>query len=380
VFIGVIGVMLYSGELGGSKHDAPEPPTPADTTLARLADQTGDQTTPPSLPPAAPIPASPPPAPKEPKPPSILGRLTIAVALIASGVMAFFDYALTTFDPAPRHYLGMILGIVGLGLVVGSVIGRARGLIFVGILVAPLLILSPLAEFDLDSGVGQRRITAAAVTEVAPSYDLAIGELIIDLREVDFTDSVVELDASVGIGSLRVIVPDEVGLELDAEVGVGSVRVYGSERNGFARQIDLDRSGSGTLILNADVMVGEVRITGPDVSPQFAGVIDERITTPAQLEEFYGMDTGDLRLDLSDLVLRQPHTVRIENGMGTITVLVPDRETTTVYAHVDLGQVVLYGSEQGGFDTSVESQATGPALLTLDIDLDAGEIIVEERC
>lgn len=382
VFIGVIGVMLYRGELGGNNRpsDAEATQTPASHSMtASIATPVGDEGAPPVPPPAPPAPVEPAPPPKEPKPPSILGRLTLAVALISSGVMALFDYALTTFDPAPRHYLGLFLSVVGVGLIVGSVLGRARGLIFVGILVSPLLVLSPLAEFDLDSGVGQRRVTADAVTEIAPSYDLAIGELVIDLRDVDFTQSVVEVDASVGIGSLRVVVPDNVGLELDAEVGLGSVRVYGSERNGFAREITLNRNGAGTLTLNADVMVGEVRIAGSDVPQTFTDGFDERITSPAQLQDNYEHDTGDLRLDLSDLVLSQPRTVWIENGIGTITVIVPDRATTTVYAHTDLGQIVLYGIEQGGFDSTVESQATDRALLTLNINLDAGEIIVEEQ-
>lgn len=261
VFIGVIGVMLYRGELGGDtsrKSDSKTVERPAThPTPASLATPERGET----------------PPPKEPKPPSILGRLTIALALISSGVMAFFDYAVTTFDPALRHYLGLVLGVVGVGLIVGSVLGRARGLIFVGILVAPMLVLSPLA----------------------------------------------------------------------------------------------------------DVIVGEVRIAGSDAPPALTSSFDERITSPAQLQDYYHPDTGDFRLDLSGLVLRQPRTVRIENGIGTITVIVPDRATTTVYAHTDLGQVVLYGATQGGFDTTVESEASGEALLTLDIDLDAGEIIVEER-
>jgi len=257
--------------------------------------------------------------------------------------------------------------------------GRARGLIFVGILVAPLLILSPLAEFDLNSGVGQRRVDPASVSEIAPSYDLAIGELVIDLRDVDFSQATVELEASVGIGSLVVLIPDDAGLDVDAEVGIGSARVFGNERNGFAREVTLERNGAGTLILHADVMIGEVRVTESGAIDTVVGTVDERVTTPAELQNVYDLRSGDLRLDLSDLVLSQPRTVRIENGIGTITVIVPSRETTTVYAHTDLGEVVLYGAAQEGFNTTVESPATGEALLTLDIDLDAGEIIVEER-
>lgn len=398
VFVAVVGVMLYRGEFGSSDSDpgAPEPeatrptgpgPTTSSTapsaTVSSLTTGTGSTVTPPPAtpPPAPPVAIEAPKPPKPPKPPSVLGRLTIALALIAAGVMAFFDYALTSFDPTPRHYLGLALGILATGLLIGSVIGRARGLIFLGILLVPFLIFSPIAEFDFrgDSGVGQRRVEVDSVDQLAATYDLALGELVVDLRSVDFTGHVVELDASVGIGSLRVLVPEGVEVDLDAQVGIGEVQAFGSSRGGFAREIDTTRSGSdGRLVLDVETFIGEVRVTGAG-GPAIAADFEERVTTPAQLRDVYDFQAGDVRLDLSDLVLRTPRTVRIENGVGRIEVIVPSRANTNVTAHSDIGQVVVFGQSSGGFDTTVAHTATGAALLTLDIDLDAGEIVVLEE-
>ncbi|HSJ28414.1 MAG TPA: PspC domain-containing protein, partial [Acidimicrobiia bacterium] len=213
VFLAVVGVMLYRGDLGRGEDATPAPSGEGSSpTRASFADE-GAPPVPP--PPAPPVAVDPPRAPKPLREPSILGRLAIALVFIATGVMAFFDYAVSTFDPTPRHYLGLAMGIVGAALLIGSVLGRARGLIFVGIILTPALLLSPLAEFQLNSGVGERRVQLESPDQIAPTYDLAIGSLIVDLRDVDFDGRTVDLDVSVGIGSLQVLVPDGVGVRAD---------------------------------------------------------------------------------------------------------------------------------------------------------------------
>ena len=389
VFLGVIGVMLYRGELGGGTTTPPAgdtPPTarPAASSTpavtAGITDHT-DGPTPPMPPATPPVPTEPPRPPKPQRPPSILGRLSVAIALIVTGVMAFFDYTIANFEPTPRHYIGLALGIFGVALMIGSVRGRARGLIFAGMILAPWLILSPLAEFDLNSGIGERQVRLSEVTEIAPTYEMAIGELVIDLRQVDFAGQTVEIEASLGIGSLRVLVPDDVGVEVDTEVGIGETTVFGSSRAGFARDLDVSRAGTGILILNAQTLVGEVDVSALTPSARgfsSASEVDLVFSDVSQLEGLYEIEAGEIRLDLSGLVLDQPRTVRVSNNLGLIHVVVPDRSTTTINAHTDLGRVVLYGAEQGGFGTTVTSSATGRALLTLDLDLNSGEIVVEE--
>jgi phage shock protein PspC (stress-responsive transcriptional regulator)/predicted membrane protein len=388
VFLGVIGVMLYRGELGGNAETPTSEEVPTErsavtttpATTAGFSEQPSGPT--PPLPPAStPTPPEPRKPPQPQRPPSILGRLTIALALIATGVMAFFDYAMDSFDPTPRHYLGLALGVIGVALMIGSVLGRARGLIFVGIVLAPWLVLSPLAEFDLNSGIGERQVQPTALSEIEPRYEMAIGELVIDLRQVDFAGQTVELDASLGIGSLRVLLPDDVGVEVDAEVGIGEASVFGARRSGFARDLDVTRPGAGMLVLDVQTLVGEVRVstsaaTSRTSSSDFA--VDLVIDDVSQLESLYDIAAGEIRLDLSSLVLDQPRTVRVSNNVGRIHVIVGDRSTTTINAHTDLGQVVLYGVEQSGIGTTVTSSATGRALLTLDLDLNSGEIVVEE--
>jgi phage shock protein PspC (stress-responsive transcriptional regulator)/predicted membrane protein len=383
VFLGVIGVLLYRGEIGrrsGSDRPPPPPPDPADPTAAADAPSPTAPTV------AAPVVAEPgaaPPAPPRPRrthPPSILGRLAIAFALIGTGVMAFFDYAVSTFDPSPRHYLGLVLGIVGVALVVGSVLGRARGLIVLGVVLTPLLVLSPLAEFDVTGGVGQRRVHPSSVADIPATYDLAIGELVVDLRDVDFAGQVVELATSVGIGSLRVLVPsEEVAVRVNARVGIGEAQALGAVRAGFAREVETSRDGDGLLVIDAQVLIGEVRVTASDgftAVPTSAWIAV--VTDPGQLQAFYELSAGDISLDLSQLVLTSPREVTISVGAGDVYVRVPDRTTTGVFARAGVGEIRLFESLRSGIDLETSAPASGPPLLTLHIDVDAGTIIVEE--
>ncbi|MEX2280821.1 MAG: LiaF domain-containing protein [Acidimicrobiia bacterium] len=368
VFLGVIGVMLYRGELGTASLAPTEPTVPTSPNAPGA----------PSFVAGDVAPTEPPLPPQPTRPPSILGRVTIAFVLIATGVMAFFDYALADFDPALRHYMGLALAIVGVALVVGSVMGRARGLIVVGIVLTPLLVLSPLADLDLNGGIGQRRVAVDSIEELSESYELAIGELVIDLRGIDFGSETVELDASVGIGSLHIIIPDGIGVELDGEVGIGDAEAFGASRSGIARELDVSREGVGTLVLEAQTLIGELQVSGSEVASFSRNSIDLVITSPAQLQDVYELDLGNITLDLSGLVLTEPRTVRISNGLGRIHVIVADRTTTSVEAEADIGQVTVFGTTQGGFDTTVEAHPRGPQLLTLEIEIDSGEIVVEE--
>lgn len=378
VFLGVIGVMLYRGELGTASKPSTEPTVPT-SPIAPGTPSFAAGDVPPTEPPAAPPTPTEPPLPPQPtRPPSILGRVAIAFVLIGTGVMAFFDYAVAEFDPSLRHYLGLALAIIGTALVVGSVMGRARGLIVVGIVLTPLLVLSPLAELDLNGGIGQRRVEVDSISELSESYELAIGELVIDLRGIDFGSETVELDASVGIGSLHIIVPDGIGVELDGEVGIGDAEAFGASRSGIARELDVSRDGVGTLVLEAQTLIGELQVSGSEIASFSRNSIDLVITSPAQLQDVYELDLGNITLDLSGLVLTEPRTVRISNGLGRVHVIVADRRTTAVEAEADIGHVTVFGATQGGFDTTIEANPRGPQLLTLEIEIDSGEIVVEE--
>ena len=71
------------------------------------------------------------------------------------------------------------------------------------------------------------RTARASVGAVDHDYELAIGNLSVDLRDVDFSGARRHVHAQVGIGQLNVTVPDGVRVVVDGHAGAGSVTAFG---------------------------------------------------------------------------------------------------------------------------------------------------------
>ena len=191
---------------------------------------------------------------------SVLGRMTVALVLIAAGALAAAE-AGGWLSPEPVHYLAAILAMIALGLLVGSVVGRARWLIIVGVLLIPLaLVASVLPDLDFSGEVGERHLVLSA-GDIDSQYRLAAGSLTIDFREVGLgPQQDVSVDISVGAGQLIVIVPADAGLLVEASVGIGSLDLLGRERAGIGLSDVVNESGKGTFIIDARTGFGTVSI------------------------------------------------------------------------------------------------------------------------
>ncbi len=390
----IVGVLLYRGDLRGlgtrsqgqAEADAAQPPM----TVAQVTGPNTERSEASSMtiqaPPAPPPPTRPAP-PRRPKhPPSYLGRLTVGIGMVAVGTMAFADYLSTTFDPSARHYFGLAVAIIGLSLVVGGWFGRARGLIVLGVFLIPALLVSPVVEYGLEGGVGDRRITVPTASELNEPFQLAIGQLVIDLRDLSLGGGEATLEARVGIGSLEIILPDGIGVSGEASVGIGEVRAFQTTRGGFARTSEFSLPGEGTLTIDARSNLGEVVIrTSSAPSPSASvrsGDVEVTVDDAAQLGNRYEYDAGDVVLDFSDLdltTLELPRTVSISMGTGNLTVLVEDRDLIDVNASVGIGRMELFGSESNGLGIDREYDGNDAATLILDIEVGAGALTLEDN-
>lgn len=191
---------------------------------------------------------------------SVLGRMTFALVLIAAGALAAADAGGWLF-PEPVHYLAAILAVIGFGLLVGAVAGRARWLIIVGVLlIPPALVASVLPNVDFTGEVGERYFTVSA-GDINTQYRLAAGSLTIDFREVGLAPQEdVAVDIEVGAGELIVIVPADAGLLIEASVGIGSLDLLGRQRDGIGLSDTVNESGNGTFIIDARTGFGTVSI------------------------------------------------------------------------------------------------------------------------
>ncbi|WP_262850614.1 PspC domain-containing protein [Mumia quercus] len=221
------------------------------------------------VPPAPPRPPSPPvvpppvPAPRPPKPPNprhdggLLTILTLSVALIATGVMIIA----TDGDLHSSVYVAVATGTLALGMLVGTMYGNARPLIFPALVAVAVLAVSVVVpRWD----AGRVEATPSTASGVRAAYGIGFGEVVVDLTGVTDPQALDgrRIQIENGVGTVRVIVPPSLDIDLDANVGAGAVLAFGSERGGLrthvARHVDTARPD---LTLDIDVRLGTVEVT-----------------------------------------------------------------------------------------------------------------------
>lgn len=197
-------------------------------------------------------------APRSRRSRSPLGGLTASLAVLVMGVLFALDAADVTNVPADV-VLATGLGIVGLGLVAGSFLGRSVGLVLLAvplsIALAGAIAVSPV----LSAGVGDRTWNPVGTAD----YRLGVGEAILDLRTVAVTESgVVGIDARVDVGHLVVLVPEGLRVSLRAHANYGNVSLFGDEEGGrdVTRNLDAGPPGSPQVRLDLTVRTGQVEV------------------------------------------------------------------------------------------------------------------------
>jgi phage shock protein PspC (stress-responsive transcriptional regulator) len=243
-----------------------------------MADEGGASTAPGTAtpvgapPPAPPDPTGPAwtPPPVRPRERSPLGRVTLGLALLAGGTAWLLDL-LEVVEVPIASMLAVVLLVLGLGLLVGSFLGRARWLAAVAALVLPFALVATVLDdlgIDVSGGVGERQVVVTSASQLDQPVTMGAGELRIDLTGLpeDALDDVV-LDASLGAGELRVIVPEGVGLDGRMRLEVGEARLIDQTVGGLDVALDVDvvaEPGQPTLTLDLRAGVGEIRVSTAD--------------------------------------------------------------------------------------------------------------------
>src|SRR5581483_3241297 len=221
---------------GAQDGDLAPPPTPPPPASAPPPVATAVAPPPVTTVLAPPPPPRPPLAPVAPAPSARRrgrgpGSVTFGLLLVGAGVAGLVAASGHSIDPVRMFAAGLVL--VGAVLVAGAWFGRAGGLIPLGLVLV----------------VG-----------------LSVGQLTVDLRDVHLAaGSHLDVDASVGIGHLVVIVPRNVEVDVHGHAGAGVVRFLDDDNHDGGVHVDRDArlnaaSGAPTIVLDAGVGIGQVEV------------------------------------------------------------------------------------------------------------------------
>ncbi len=242
------------------------PPNPGQADLTRRLAAVGDSASDLSAsfrrPPETPVPK-----PMDPGPP--ITSVTLALAAVVVGLLAGLNQ-LSGIDIGGSIMFGSVLVVCGLGLLFASLKGRAWGLIPVALIAGLGMITSPITDLSFDGGFGQRYYDVQNLAELKGSYQLAAGELTVDLTQIDFkSDTTIKV--KVGAGSILVLVPDGVRVDAEAVTNFGDVSVFRHSESGVdvtVHRVEDDAAASVesagteqvTLVIEAETTFGEVEI------------------------------------------------------------------------------------------------------------------------
>jgi Cell wall-active antibiotics response 4TMS YvqF len=187
------------------------------------------------------------------------GRVALGAILLGAGVLGLLA-ATDVIDLSYPTWVGFVL--IGIGIAIAFVPGRHPVLVVLGILVALAGIPALVVDENLfEGGVGHSVERPESSGQLEP-FRQAIGKLTVDLTAPDLDLDGVKLEASLGIGDLVVLVPDDTDVDLDAHVAAGNAEAFGQAESGF--DVDLivisGTSGSQELELQLEVGIGNARV------------------------------------------------------------------------------------------------------------------------
>ena len=193
--------------------------------------------------------------------------------LIALGLLSVFVLAVLSEVPVwsegDAWLFLLVAGALVLWLawfaVAGARLGWLRGL---GIVVVSLVVLLVvlvagfLATFDvhLGDGIDERTFAPASVDDLRGEYELGIGELVFDLRSVEFPLGETTLDVRVDAGRIHVLLSDDVAVRAAAEAKLGEIDLLGRHGEGWEADEQVDETGTRVLVLDASVGIGEIEV------------------------------------------------------------------------------------------------------------------------
>ncbi|MFJ7331965.1 PspC domain-containing protein [Streptomyces sp. NPDC101110] len=211
--------------------------------------------------------------PPRPRGPRWIGGWVFLLALLAGALGTSLTWDGHPLGTSLQTGLSCALAVLGLGIAVSAFLGRTgAGSIFLAIITAGLLVGAAALPKEIDTHWARTTWQPATVADVRRQYDLGTGVGTLDLSRLDVSGKqTVTTRAEIGMGKVRVLVPEDVTVRLDVEVGVGDLRLPGDDpkdvdvQPGRHKQITLSPARgvekSGTIDLDLQVGVGQAEVS-----------------------------------------------------------------------------------------------------------------------
>jgi len=134
-------------------------------------------------------------------------------------------------------------------------------LFLLAIVAIPLILIAVITDGDFDLDDQKYVYRPATVAEIPATIAEDVGEIRLDLRNVDFDDvdveSPVQIEIDLDLGRIEVLLPEDVRVMVDSESDLGDVTVLGSKDDGINPSRTLSQDDH-KLELELDLNVGEI--------------------------------------------------------------------------------------------------------------------------
>ncbi|MDQ3887605.1 MAG: cell wall-active antibiotics response protein [Actinomycetota bacterium] len=186
--------------------------------------------------------------------------ITLGLALLTAGIVA------AVLPVSLAQVAAVALGVIGLGLVTGSLLHGGRGLIAVAVPLALATWLLNVVPFT-EASTGKREWSAATPAQLQDRYTHAVGSGHLDLTDLVIPDGrTASTTVAMSVGEIKVFLPPDLDVEAVCHVATGEVTCLGKRSAGFSARAEIaddgaDGPGGGQLVLNVQSQIGNVEVT-----------------------------------------------------------------------------------------------------------------------
>ena len=202
---------------------------------------------------------------------SWLGWLTLGLAMVATGLMWTLRESGAS-ELSTSQMVALPLSIIGAGLLVGSVVGRARATILLGLPLIPVVLIASVITAPLDGLWTDRSIRPSSPSGLATSYVQSGSTIRFDLTSLHAGSKVDPVNVDLGVGQIQVLIDRCVPVSITGTAGVGEVRMVSRPpQGGFNATNSLDVPGADPIRMALHVGIGSIEVDRQSISGKRGG-------------------------------------------------------------------------------------------------------------